>query len=171
MQPPWQPIGPVREFPAEKALFESAFRMGRAVGEAAVRPAAQLAGRTAVRGTRAAVNAALDSGLVDDALGSPTFDRLTQRVLDNPSMERLVVRVIDSRLVDAAVTRLLENDDLWIVVDEVARSPAVTDAISAQGFGFAEQVAGAVRQRSVRADDRIERAARRLLRRQEPPAS
>ena len=151
-------------------MFNTVFRIGMSVGETAVRPAANFAGRTAARGTRAAVNAALDSGLIDEALASPTFDRLTQRVLDNPSMERLVVRVIDSRLVDAAVARLLEGEDLWLVVDEVARSPAVTDAISHQGIGFAEQVAGAVRERSVRADDRIERAARRLLRRQEPTA-
>ena len=150
-------------------MIGAVFRMGVAVGEATVRPAANLAGRTAVRGTRAAVNAALDSGLIDDALSSPAFDRLTQRVLDNPAMEQLVVRVIDSRLVDAAVDRLLANDDLWLVVDEVARSPAVTEAISHQSLGFAEQVAGAVRARSVRADDRIERAARKLLRRDGPP--
>jgi hypothetical protein len=159
---------PHDETPTRASPLGAALRLGLSAGAAVTRPATQFAGRTVVRGTRAAVDAALDSGLIDDALASPVFDRLTQRVLDSPSMERLVVRVIDSRLVDAAVARLLESEDLWIVVDEVARSPSVTEAISHQSLGFAEQVTGAVRERSIRADDRLERAARRLLRRQVP---
>jgi hypothetical protein len=51
------------------------------------------------------------------------------------------------------------------VVDEVARSPAVTEAIAHQGAGFADQVAGELGERSRRADARLERVARRLLRR------
>jgi uncharacterized RDD family membrane protein YckC len=49
------------------------------------------------------------------------------------------------------------------MVDEIAHSPAVTDAIGEQSVGFAEQVAGQVRVRSQRADARVERVARRLL--------
>ena len=41
-------------------------------------------------------------------------------------------RALDSRLVDAAVTRVLVSDELWLVVDEIANSPAVTMAISRQ---------------------------------------
>jgi len=66
---------------------------------------------------------------------------------------------------DEAVARLLESDDLWVLVDEIARSPSVTDAISHQGMGFADQVAAAVRERSLRADARLEHAARRLVHR------
>ena len=51
------------------------------------------------------------------------------------------------------------------MVDEIAHSPAVTDAIGQQSVGFADQVAGQVRVRSQRADARVERVARRLLRR------
>src|SRR4051794_6398162 len=127
--------------------------MGLAFGEAATKPAARLAGRTVVRGTRSAVDAAIDSGLIDDALSSPAFERLTQRVLDSASMERLVVRVIDSRLVDAAVAELLQSEELWLIVDEVASSQSVTDAIGRQGIGFAGQVSEAVREHSLRADD------------------
>jgi hypothetical protein len=72
--------------------------------------------------------------------------------------------VIQSPLLDEAVERLLESEDLWLLVDEVARSPAVTEAIGSQGLGFADQVAQDVRNRSLRADDRLEHAARRLLR-------
>jgi hypothetical protein len=66
------------------------------------------------------------------------------------------------------VARLLESEDLWLLVDEVARSPSVTEAISHQGVGFAEQMAGVVRARSRTADARVERLARRVLRREVP---
>ncbi|MFL5839868.1 MAG: hypothetical protein ACJ77Z_05400 [Thermoleophilaceae bacterium] len=156
--------------PPRASPLGGALRLGLAVGGAAARPVARFAGRSLARGTRAALDAALDSGLVDDALASPVVDRLTQHVVDSASMERLVVRVIDSRLVDAAVARLLESEDLWIVVDEVARSPSVTEAIGQQGVSFAGQVTDAVRTRSLRADERLERAARRLFGRRAAPA-
>jgi hypothetical protein len=76
-----------------------------------------------------------------------------------------VARAIDSRLVDEAVARLLESEDLWVVVEEIAQSPAVTDAITQQSMGFADQVADGVRTRSRSADAWLERAARRALRR------
>lgn len=103
--------------------------------------------------------------LVDRALDSPAIDRLAQRVLESPAAERLVGRVIEGPLLDEAVQRLLESEDLWLMVDVIAQSPAVTEAIGRQSVGFADQVAGAVRERSAGADDRLELAARRLLRR------
>jgi hypothetical protein len=103
--------------------------------------------------------------LVDRALESPAVDRLAARVLESPAAERLMVRVIEGPLVDQAVQRLLESEDLWLMVDVIAQSPAVTEAIGRQSIGFADQVAGALRVRSAGADDRLELAARRLLRR------
>jgi hypothetical protein len=76
-----------------------------------------------------------------------------------------VDRLLDTHVLDAVVARLLESKDLWVLVDEVARSPAVTEAIGTQSIGFADQIAGVVRDRSRSADDRVERAARRVLRR------
>ena len=90
-------------------------------------------------------------------------------MLDSDGMDRLVAKALESRLVDASVARVLASDELWLVVDEVARSPAVTEAIAHQGAGFADQVAEEVGERSRRADDRLERAARRLLRRPARP--
>jgi hypothetical protein len=113
--------------------------------------------------------------LVDRVLESELVDRLAQRVLESAAAERLVARVIQGPLFDEAVNRLLESEDLWLLVDEVAQSPAVTEAIGRQSVGFADQVAGAVRTRSLNADDRLEFAARRLLRRtarhKPPPAA
>ena len=54
---------------------------------------------------------------------------------------------------------LLKTDGLWRLVDEVARSPSVVEAIAHQGTGFAEQVGGRARSRSRRADAWVERVA------------
>ena len=107
--------------------------------------------------------------LVGAVLESPQFSALVAEVLESDALERLVTQVMDSRLVDAGVAHVLEGDDLWLIVEEVASSPAVTEAISRQGVGFADQVAGEVGRRSRKADARLERAARRLLRRRPPP--
>ena len=58
------------------------------------------------------------------------------------------------------------------MVDEVARSPAVLEAMAHQGYGFADQVTGEVRDRTRTADAVVERTTRRLLRRRprmDPP--
>jgi hypothetical protein len=131
--------------------------------------------------TAAVVDRVLASDLVDSVAAGVARHRVAPRVgapllengaldelveaLDTPAARELVADVIASDLVDEAVTRLLESEELWRLVDEIARSPAVLDAISHQGFGFADQVTEAVRGRSRNADRRLERAARRLVRR------
>ena len=108
-------------------------------------------------------------------LEGPELEQVVAAALESPAVERIIARAIDSRLADQAVVRLLQSDDLWLLVDEVARSPAVTAAIAKQSAGFADQVAGGVRARSSSADAWLERRARRLLRRRvappQPPAS
>jgi hypothetical protein len=101
--------------------------------------------------------------IVEGALSSPSVARLADQVIDSPAAERMVARLIESPLMDEAVARLLESEDLWLLIDEIARSPAVTDAIGRQSVGFADQVAGAVRARSRNADERLEMAIRRLI--------
>lgn len=115
-----------------------------------------------------AVRQALDGPLVDSA--SPGVTRLADRVIESPAAERLVGRVIEGPLLDQAVARLLESEDLWMFIDVIARSPAVTDAISTQGLGFADQVAGVVRTRSLSADNRLESVVRGLVRRRRAQA-
>ena len=116
---------------------------------------------------RDVVRYAVIERLADGLLEDPELERLLERALESPATERMLVRVLESRLVDEAVRRVLAGEELWLVVDEVAQSPAVTEAIARQSVSFADQVAGQVRVRSRSADERLERAARRVLRR--PP--
>lgn len=156
--------------------------LGSALAERAVRtacegPLVDAAVRAAIRSgaidrlaRELAASGAADR-LVEQALDSPRTAALLDRVLQGPAAERLVAAVLDSRLADATVARVLASDELWLVVDEIARSPSVTEAIAHQGAGFADQVAGEVGRRSRRADDRLERVARRLLHRGPRPGA
>ena len=133
---------------------------------ALLRPPARLADRAAMRLLDQVLAAGFADQIAARLLEGPEMERIVARAIESPGAERIVARVIESRLLDEAVARLLESKDLWLLVDEVARSPAVTQAISHQSVGFAEEMAGVVRTRSQKADARVERLARRLLRRQ-----
>ena len=117
------------------------------------------------------VATALRGPLLDKAIAAvgPEIERIADQAVDSATAEHLVARVIQGPLLDEAVARLLESEDLWILVDEIASSPAVTDAISHQGMGLADEVGDVVRSRSRRADARLERAARRVLGRNSGP--
>src|SRR5215208_3483281 len=120
---------------------------GRRMGDLA------LAGLDAVLASRVAEEA------VDRALASRLADHTVDRLFDQ------------ERLIDETVTRLIESAELWVLVDSIAKSPAVTEAISRQSVGFADQVAGGVRERTRRLDTRLEGAARRVARRPPRPSS
>lgn len=129
-----------------------------------------------------AVGVALRGRLVDvvarDAAHYAVLDRVVSEMLDTRALgdmlrgqgaEQLVAAVFDSGLLEDLITGLLASDELWRLIDEVAGSPAVTAAITQQGFGFVDQVADDVRRRSRNADGWLERTARRVARRP-PPA-
>jgi len=114
---------------------------------------------------------------VADALDSEGAERLLSSVLETEGMQRLVLQVVESRVVEEAVARLIDDvaarlpdsEAMWTLIDVIAQSPAVADAIARQGVGFADQVADEVRDRSRAVDARLERGVRRLLRRQVRP--
>lgn len=107
--------------------------------------------------------------IVARVLDGPELERVVESALDSAAMERLVVRVIESKLLNEVVERLLQTDELWLMVDEIARSPSVTEAITHQSVGFVDEVAGGVRARSRKADNVIESRVRRALRRKPRP--
>jgi hypothetical protein len=141
-----------------------------AVGRVAVRPAgdALALGRRVERAARERIvhtttRAALDA--LDAVLASAFIEAAVNRAVESRLADETITRIVDE-----TVTRLPEREALWALIDEVAQSPAVTDAITQQGMGFADQVADDVRGRSRHADARLERAALRLLRRHPPEA-
>lgn len=133
---------------------------------------------------RLAVDRLFDSNelerFLDVALNSPAIGAALQRAVNGTAIRRVIDELFDSGLIDQVIDRLfdtgtmdrlllrlLDSDALWHLIDQIAGSPAVTAAISQQGLGFADQVGEEVRDRSRKADDWVERAARRLIHR--PP--
>jgi len=98
--------------------------------------------------------------------------RALEVALESPALERALAQVLESRVAEEAIARIVErtlerlpqSPALWALIDEIAQSPAVREAISTQSAGMAAEVAEDVRERSRRADDQLEGAARRILR-------
>jgi len=116
---------------------------------------------------RRAVDRVLESTelerVVVEAINSPHVQSAVRRALESDGAARLIDSLFDSGLIDRFLERLLASDSLWNMIDEIAGSPAVTAAISQQGLGFADEIGDQVRSRSRKADDWVERAARRLI--------
>jgi hypothetical protein len=156
-------------------------------GPRLLRPLAQIGGRaaaTTLRPFTGVMEAAAEAGMslerraVDRVFESDELERVLTLAINSPHVQaalqsafasdaaqRLVDSLFDSGLIDRFLARLLASDALWRMIDEIATSPAVTAAISQQGLGFADQVGDQVRDRSRKADDWMERAARRLIHR------
>lgn len=95
------------------------------------------------------------------ALEGPLVEALARDLVRS----RVAERLLSEELAEQTTARVLESEELWLLVEDTARSPAVTEAIARQTVGFADQVAGGVRARSRSADAWLELRARRILRR------
>jgi hypothetical protein len=153
----------------------------RTVKVAMLPPAAALSvgRRSAERAATSAIDGVADrllaQGLaerfIERLLGAPELEHLLAAMLDSPGMERLVTRAIESRLTESTMARLIDDaarqlpqsKELWALIDQVAQSQAVTDAITQQGVGLADEVAADLRDRSRDADAWLERTARRIM--------
>lgn len=132
------------------------------------------------RGRRSLAGRAFERGMAAErraagALGLPDLGTILTALLDSPELQaslaealrsdgarQVVAEFFDGPLFDQVVDELLASRALGRLVDEIAGSPAVTAAITQQGFGFADQVGQEVRARSRRADAWTERVALRL---------
>lgn len=146
--------------------------IGRRVVVTTTRPFGRAMGAAIEAGTsleRRALDRVLDSQEVDrimvTTLDSERLQTTVRRALESEGAQRIVDMLFDSGLIDRLLQRLGESEALWRLIDEIAQSPAVLAAVSQQGLGFADQVGDEMRFRSRRADDWLERAARRLAHR------
>jgi hypothetical protein len=134
----------------------------------ASRLAAEIVDRTLASPlARRAVGRALAGPLVEaaarDVADLAVLERVADELLPGETVDELLERAQAADMPRRVVERLLQSDELWLMVDEIARSPAVAEAIQRQSVGFADEVAGGVRSRSRRIDDRLESGARRVF--------
>lgn len=113
-----------------------------------------------------AVNSAHVQAALVQATQSEAVDRLIDGLFASGAIDRLLSRMLDTGALDRFLIQMLSSEGLWKMIDEIAASPAVTAAISQQGLSFADQIGDEMRDRSRKADDWVERAARRLVHRQ-----
>jgi hypothetical protein len=144
--------------------------LGTRAATATLRPVAgvvEAAAGAGLRLQRRAVDRVLESDelerVVIVAVNSAHIQEALRLALESDGAARIVDSLFDSGVVDRLFERLLESEALWHLIDEIAASPAVTAAISQQGLGFADELGDQVRSRSRKADDWMERAARRLV--------
>jgi hypothetical protein len=103
--------------------------------------------------------------VVDRILTDGVLEQVADRILSGPELERMLAAAFESALPEELIAQLLASEAVWVLVDEVARSPSVTDAIAHQGTGFLEQVAARTRDRSRDADSALQRLADKIGRR------
>jgi hypothetical protein len=137
-------------------LAVTSVRAGTAVGRVALAPVA-LAGRAP--GLRGPVQRALRDLAAEG--------RLSRMRLEG-DLERAVAVVLESRLVDDVTERLLQSPEMDRIVQYVASSPHVLEAVSQHTQSLAEEMVADVRRRSQSVDDLAERTVRGWLRRPRP---
>lgn len=96
--------------------------------------------------------------------GAP-FHASLPSALKSDWAERLIDIAFVSRSFDGFMTRLSASDALLWLADEAAQSPPARAALSRRFLGVADQRVGSVEHHSCQADDRLQRAGRRLARR------
>jgi len=106
--------------------------------------------------------AGLAQRVADRLLEDGIVEQIAQRTFSGPELERMLAAAFASALPEEVIAQLLASEAIWILVDEIARSPSVTEAIAHQGTGFFEQVAARAREHSRQADTRVQRMAHRL---------
>jgi len=79
--------------------------------------------------------------------------------------DRFITDLLASQRAKQAIERVLESDELWNLVDRIANSPEVLNAVANASVGLTGVVADEARKRTVTADEFAERVARRVLRR------
>ncbi len=150
--------------------FRPLIGFGTRAATATLRPiagAVEAAAEASLSLERRAVNRVLESEelerVVIVAINSAHIQAALKQALESDGAQQLVDSLFASGLIDRFLERLLESESLWHLIDEIAGSPQVTAAVSQQGLGFADEVGDQVRSRSRKADDWMERAARRLV--------
>jgi uncharacterized RDD family membrane protein YckC len=138
--------------------------------------AAARTGKVAMAPVNAAARSQLAAGArhkVEDAvldfLESPEAEEAVSRLLAGPLPDAIGRSLTESHVVE----RIVESDSFRRAVEEALEGPAVRAALARQGTSILEETIAALCARLERADDSVESAARRLLRRRprvaEPP--
>jgi uncharacterized RDD family membrane protein YckC len=150
-----------RPLPLSVRLLGAGVRGARTVGKATgVERAVQSAAEEAM--VSAVESEAVERALVR-VLQGPLVEEAVNGALESETVKRALIEALDSEMVDEVWRRLLASEEAQRLVERIAEAPELRAAISAQSVGFIEDVGHTIGNVSRRADDSVERVARRVL--------
>jgi uncharacterized RDD family membrane protein YckC len=134
--------------------------------------------RVAARASRGPLEAAADehlvpelSRLIDRALAQSLPEELVHSLVEHRVLERMATEFAESGALDRAVEnalasprtndlvdRIVNSAEMRRAIREIVSSREVREAVTQQTSGFVDELAGAVRARARRLDDRLDRA-------------
>jgi uncharacterized RDD family membrane protein YckC len=134
--------------------------------------------RVAARASRGPLEAAADehlvpelSRLIDRALAQSLPEELVHSLVEHRVLERMAAEFAETGALDQAVEnalasphtreltdRIVNSEAMRSAIREIVASPEVREAVTRQTVGFADELAGAIRARARRLDDRLDRA-------------
>ena len=134
--------------------------------------------RVAARASRGPLEAAADehlvpelSRLIDLALAQSLPEELVHSIVEHNVLERMAKEFAESGALDRTVEnalasprtnelvdRIVNSEEMRRAIREIVASREVREAITQQTTGFADELAGDIRQRARRLDDRLDRA-------------
>jgi hypothetical protein len=110
------------------------------------------------------------AGKLTDALGRSlaehrVVERVAVQVIATTDVDRVIGAALDHPMTERALERILTSREMDRLVQYIATSPAVLDAVSTHTQTLAEEMVTSVRTRSQAVDDVAERTVRGWLRR------
>jgi uncharacterized RDD family membrane protein YckC len=134
--------------------------------------------RVAARASRGPLEAAADehlvpelSRLIDRALAQSLPEELVHSLVEHRVLERMAAELAETGALDRAVEnalasphtqeltdRIVNSEEMRSAIREIVASPEVREAVTHQTLGFVDELAGAIRARARRLDDRLDRA-------------
>ncbi len=125
------------------------------------------------RVVREVLSSAAFDAAVDAALQGDSGEGLVERVLASPRTERILGEAIESKLTAQLADRMLQSPEFEEILKRTMSSPAVRNAIAEQTMTIGDEMIASAREATIDLDTKLERAPRRLVRKQarEPVAS
>jgi uncharacterized RDD family membrane protein YckC len=149
------------QLPLSVRLFGAGMRSARSVSRAAG------IDRVVESAAEEAMVAAVESEAVERAIArvlkGPAVEEAMNSALESDAVKRALIEALDSELVDEVWRRLLASDETQRLVERIAEAPELRAAISAQSVGMIEDVGHTIGNGTRRADNGVERVARRLF--------
>lgn len=113
---------------------------------------------------RAVENEATERALAR-IINGPVITQAVAEALRSQAVEEAVIETVESEMVDRIWARILHSDETELLIQRIAESPEIRDAIASQGVGLITDIGIEIRAVTARLDDWVESKLANLLKR------